>query len=116
METAGFSVIVDTADFVPSAALVAVTVTVVVVAMLAGAVYVIEVPDVEVVALSVPAPVAGLMVQVTPVFVLFVTVAVMPCVWPADKLAVVGETEIVTAGRLIVYAADDTALLVMPLL
>jgi hypothetical protein len=40
--------------------------------------------------------------------VLFVTVGVMFWVWLADKLAVGGETEIVTAGKLIVYNADAT--------
>jgi hypothetical protein len=42
------------------------------------------------------------MVQETPRFVLLVTVAVMPCVCVADKLAVGGDTEIVIAGRLMV--------------
>jgi hypothetical protein len=49
--------------------------------------------------------------------VLFVTVAVIPWGWPADRLAVVGETEIVTAGgALMTYADDITLLSVIPLL
>jgi hypothetical protein len=74
---------------------------------------VIGVPDA---ALIVPAPVEGLMVQVTPRLLLLVTVAAMLCVWLGDKLAVGGETAIETAGRLILYTADSTALSVMPLL
>ena len=68
----------------------------------------------DVVALSVPAPVAGLMVQVTPVLDPLVTVAIIGCVWLADKLAVGGLTEMVTAGKLIVYKAVVTVLSAMP--
>ena len=60
-------------------------------------------PEVELVALSAPAP---LMVQLTPGFVLLITVAVMPCVWVAKRLAVVGATVIETGGfRVIVETA-----------
>ena len=65
-------------------------------------------------ALNVPAPVAGLIVQVTPVLDPLVTVAVIDWVWLADKLAVGGLTEIVTAGKLIVYKAVVTVLSAMP--
>jgi hypothetical protein len=98
VDAGGFKVIVEAADFVVSAALVAVTVTMVFAATEAGAVYVIELPEVDVAAPSFPAPVDGLIVQLTPRFVAFATVAVKPCVPPPERLTVEGEMEIVTAG------------------
>src|SRR5258708_1213820 len=62
----GFNVMVETAVLVPSAALVAVTFTTVWLATVAGAEYVIGLPEVELAALS--DPVAGLSVQLTPRF------------------------------------------------
>ena len=70
-------------DLLVSTWLVAVTVTVWAVVMLAGAVYRPE-------ALTVPAP-AGLIVHVTAVSALLV-VAVNCCVWPAYSKLVEGET------------------------
>jgi hypothetical protein len=84
-----FRVTVPAADTAVFAALVAVIVTVCGVATLDGAVYNPEV-------LIVPAPVAGLIVQFTAVFVLPVTVAVNCCVPPALTAAVAGETVTVT--------------------
>ena len=45
-------------------------------------------------------------VQVTPVFDVFVAVAVNCCVFPARTVAVVGETETLTTGTVIVAEFD----------
>ena len=71
----GSSVMVAVPSAVLLAALVAVTVTVCAVVTVAGAVY--NPP-----LLTVPAPVAGLIVHVTAVLLVFVTVAVNCCVPP----------------------------------
>ena len=75
------SVMLELADFVGSALLVAVTVTVCVPLMVAGAVYS---PFDRV-------PTAGLIDQVTAVFVLPATVAVSCCDWPANKVTTAGD-------------------------
>jgi hypothetical protein len=90
MVTVGCSVTVAVADLVPSAWLVARTVTVCVDAIDAGAVY--SPP-----AVTVPVPV-GLTLHVTAVFVVPVTVAVNCRVWLAASVAVVGLTDTTTVG------------------
>ena len=85
----GFKVMVDVAVFEVSAWLVAVTVTAVVAATVAGAVYSPEV-------LIDPVPV-GLMVQFTVVYVVFVTAAVNCWVCPPPSVAVAGVTDTPTA-------------------
>ena len=70
-------------------------------------------PEVELAALMVPAPLSD---QETPRLVLLVTVGVMLCVWLADKLAVGGDTEIETAGGVMVYNAEAMVLSLIPLL
>jgi hypothetical protein len=86
----GFNVTVAVAVLVPSAALVAVTVTVCCVETLAGAVY-------KPAALIVPAPV-GLIVHVTVVFEDPVTVGVNCWVAPWDSDTVEGVTDTLTGG------------------
>jgi hypothetical protein len=94
------------ADFVASAALVAVKVTVVEAATEAGAVYN---PPVETVPTLEFPPVAPFTDQVTLVFVVPETVAVNCCVFPAAKVAVVGETDTltVTAGWIVTFACAN---------
>jgi hypothetical protein len=92
-------VIVAEADFVVFATLVAVTVAVVWLLMLAGAVY-------RPVELTVPVP-AGLMLQITAVFPVLVTVAVNCCAWPPYKVAVAGLTPTVTGGYSVTVADPD---------
>ena len=92
----GLIVTVADADFVVSATDVALTVTAVTLATVAGAVYR---PDVEI----VPPPVAD---QVTDVFELPVTAAVNCCVPPPIKVAVVGETETFTPFVLVITNAS----------
>jgi hypothetical protein len=109
--TGGFSVIVAMAVLVELAALAAVSVTVVFAVIDEGAVYVIAVPDADVAALKDPAPDK---VQFTCKFDVFATVAVKFCVCDALRFAAAGLTEIVIAGKLMVYAAVVTALSVDP--
>ena len=68
-------------------------------------------PDVDVAALKEPAPES---VQFTVRFDVLASVAVKFCVCDALRLAAVGLTEIVMAGRLMVYNAVVTALSVEP--
>jgi hypothetical protein len=90
-------VIVAEADFVPSVTDVAVMVTVAGLGTVAGAVYVVAVPDAEVIAESEPQPFAQESAQVTPLLALsFVTVAVNACVLPTATDAVVGVIVTVT--------------------
>jgi len=78
------------------ATLVAVTVTVVELLMLAGAVYR---PD----ALTVPVP-TGLIVQLTDALLVFVTVAFSCCVWPPYNVAVIGLTLTAIGGSRVIVA------------
>jgi cellobiose-specific phosphotransferase system component IIC len=95
----GSSVIAADADFVVFAWLVAVTVTVVALATLAGAVY-------RPVELTVPVP-TGLILQVRAVLLVFVTVAVNCCVWPPYNVAVAGLTITATGGDNVTVAEAD---------
>lgn len=97
--TGGRNVIVAVPDFVVSATLVALTVTVVCALTVAGAVY-------KPVALIDPV-VAGVIVQVTFVFARLVTVAVNCCVAPCPIVAVVGATVTVPGGFSVTVAAAD---------
>jgi hypothetical protein len=90
-------IIADT-DFVGSAWLVAVMVTVCCAEIVAGAVYRSD-------ALSVPVP-AGLIVQVTAVLLLFATRAVNCCFWPPLNVATVGVKLIETGASVSVAVAD----------
>jgi hypothetical protein len=98
--TGGSRVMAAAADFVPSAWLVAVTVTVRCALTVAGAVY-------NPAELIVPAPVTGLKVHVTAAFAAFVTVAVNCCVPPAYSVAIVGDTAILTGGDSVTVAVAD---------
>src|ERR1019366_7082014 len=94
----GCRVTVAVADFVLSATLVAVTVTVWLAGTEAGAVYKpLDVMD--------PA-LLGLMVQVTAVLLLPVTVAGNCCTWPRNMLAVGGATVSATGCRVTVALPD----------
>ena len=95
----GDKVIVAEAVAEEFAWLVAVTVTVVVLVMLAGAVY-------RPVELTVPVP-TGLILQVTAVLLVFVTVAVNCCVWPPYNVAVAGLTLTATGGDNVTVAEAD---------
>jgi hypothetical protein len=85
-------------DFVGSAWLVTVMVTVSAVVIVAGAVYR---PD----ALSVPVP-AGLILQFTDVLLLFATLAVNCCFWPPLSVATVGVKLTETGASVSVAMAD----------
>jgi hypothetical protein len=100
----GTSVTVAEPDWVESAWLVAIIVTVWVAATVAGAVYT------PVVLLMVPAPVAGLIVQVTAVLLVFKTVAVKVCVCPPFSVAVVGVTLTEIGGDKVTVAEPDALL------
>ena len=95
----GTSEIAALADFVESAALVAVNVTVCAALIGVGAVYS---PEAEI----VPVP-AGLIVQVTAVFVEPVTVDVNCCVCAANSDALAGVTVTVTGGFKVTVAVAD---------
>ena len=97
--TGGMSVIAAAADFVESATLVAVTVTVSCVGMDAGAVYR---PEAE----TEPVP-AGERLQVTCWFVDPVTTAVSCCVWLMVSEADGGFTETVSGGFKVIAAEAD---------
>lgn len=101
--TGGLKVTVATEDFVLSATLVAVTVTVCCDATLAGAVY-------SPAALTLPLP-AGLIDQLTLVFADPVTVALNCCVAPCPNVTVAGETLTVTGGGFNVTVAEADLLL-----
>src|SRR5438067_13395218 len=96
--TAGVSVMVELADLVASAALVAVRVTVCCVVMLDGAVYT---PPVQTV------PVMGDSDHVTAVLPVLVTEAVNCCDCPPPNEAVPGVTETATAGVSVMVALAD---------
>jgi hypothetical protein len=100
-DTGGSSVIVAEADLVESAWLVAVTVTVCCVVIVAGAVY-------TPLALIVPTP-SGLIVHVTAWFVLFATVAVKLCVPFEYRVAAPGVTLTDTGGSSVTVADADFA-------
>jgi hypothetical protein len=87
--TAGTSVIPALADFVGSAALTAVTVTVCALEMEAGALYK---------PVFVTVPISGLTDQLTPVLVVPPTVAVNCCAWDAPREMLAGLTVTVTGG------------------
>lgn len=93
----GVRVIVAVPVFVLSATLVAVTVTVCCVVILAGAVY-------KPAALKLPVP-AGLIDQLTLPFANPLTVALNCCVPPCERLTVPGETITTTGGGLSVTVA-----------
>jgi hypothetical protein len=106
--TDGSSVIVVDEDAVVSARLVAVTVTVCAVVMVAGAVYT---PD----ALIEPTP-AGLIDHVTALLAVLVTVAVSCAVWPMFSAVVAGLTLTATGGAAplkMMVCADGDALSVI---
>jgi hypothetical protein len=104
----GFNVMVADEDTVVSARLVAVTVTVCAVAMVAGAVYRPEV-------LIEPTP-TGLLDQVTALLAVLVTVAVSCAVWPLLSAVVAGLTLTATGGAVplkTMACADGDALSVI---
>jgi len=103
--TGGSMVTAAEADLVGSATLVAVTVTVEGVGTAAGAVYT---PVAGVTVPSMESPFSTpLTVQVTAVFAVPVTVGVKVCVAPTNTLAVVGEMDTTTAGRIVVVVEPE---------
>lgn len=95
-----------------SAADVAVTITVGLVGVLVGAVYVTGAPLAVLVAEIVPHPGEQaappcVSVQFTPVLFVPVTVAVNACAWPTPTLAVEGETEMLTFCVMVIIADAD---------
>ena len=101
----GWMVTAAEADLVGSATLVAVTVTVAGVGTAAGAVYT---PVVAFTVTTVEFPFSSpFTVQVTAVFAVPVTVGVKVCVAPTNTLAVVGEMDTTTAGRIAVVVEPE---------
>jgi hypothetical protein len=83
------------ADFVESACEMAVTMTVAGLGRVAGAV---KSPEVEIVPAVEFPPVTPFTCQVTALLLVFCTVATKACDAPTETLAVVGESEMLTAG------------------
>ena len=108
---AGCSVILADPDFVVSAMLVAVTITVCALVTFAGAVY-------SPVALMLSPPEEPLIAHVTAVFVVLLTVAVNCCVAPAASVTAAGVTTTATGGisvtvAVAVFVVSDVVFAVM---
>jgi hypothetical protein len=105
--TGARTVTVADADLVLSAVEVATTLTRAGLGTVPGAVYK---PLVEMVPQPLPEQPAPLRLHVTAVFVVFITVAVNCCVFPATTCAPVGEMLTATGGRMVTVADADLVL------